>query len=46
MCDYAAGWEQHQKDILDVNEDGMLTLSGLVLILTRGGVPIDRNRII
>jgi len=45
QCDYAASWEQHQKDILQANEDALLTMSDLVLVLTRAGEPITRDKV-
>ena len=45
ICDYAASWEQHRKDLLQVNADAMLTLKDLVIVFADAGVRIDRNRI-
>ena len=44
-CHYHASWEQHQADLLDANGDAMLTLADLVMVLTRAGEKVDRNRI-
>ena len=44
-CRYMSTWDNHQSDLLDANGDALLTMSDLVLILTRAGEPIDRNRI-
>lgn len=34
ICDYAASWEQHRRDLLDVNADAMLTMKDLVNIFS------------
>ncbi|MEN0072507.1 MAG: hypothetical protein AAGC63_16130 [Propionicimonas sp.] len=44
-CRYAATWATHQADLLDAMGDAMLTLDDLVLVLTRSGEPINRNRV-
>ncbi len=45
VCGYAASWDQHQRDLLEANEDAMLTMNDLVLVLTRAGEPMTRDRI-
>lgn len=44
-CSYSASWDQHQSDLLDANGDAMLTMNDLVLVLTRAGEPMTRDRI-
>lgn len=44
-CAYSASWEQHQTDLLDANEDVMLTAAELVGVLCKNGEPITRQRV-
>lgn len=44
VCRYAAGWEQHRKDLLTVNADAMLTMNQLVLVFSEPGTPPERVR--
>lgn len=44
-CRYVASWERHRTDLLDAMGDAMLTMADLVVVLTRSGERVDRNRI-
>lgn len=44
-CRYVASWQQHRTDLLDAMGDAMLTMGDLVVVLTRSGEQVDRNRI-
>mgnify|MGYP000894051917 FL=1 len=45
ICDYAASWEQHRKDLLSVNLDAMLTMNELLIVLGGAGEQINRDKI-
>lgn len=44
-CSYRAGWQEHQRNLLDGYADQLLTCSQLVGALTVAGEPISRQRI-
>lgn len=45
ICDYAASWEQHRKDLLSVNLDAMLTMNELLIVFGQAGEKINRDKI-
>lgn len=44
VCTYAASWEQHRKDLLQVNQDAMLTMKQLVGVFAEPGIPPEKIR--
>lgn len=44
VCDYAASWEQHRRDLLEVNADAMLTMRQLVDAFSEPNTPAERVR--
>ncbi len=44
VCTYAASWEQHRRDLLQVNQDAMLTMNQLILVFSEPGMPTEKIR--